>query len=115
TGAARRLPAIVEFVGYGGGRGLPGTRLFWPSAGYAHILMDTRGQGSAWGGGGDTADPHGSGPAAPGYLTRGIDDPATYYYRRVFTDAVRLIDAVRTLPAIDPERIAVTGGSQGGA
>ena len=42
-------------------------------------------------------------------------DPHTYYYRRLFTDAVRAIDAVRTHPAVDASRVAVTGGSQGGA
>lgn len=109
------LPTVVEFLGYGGGRGLPGERLQWAAAGYVHVLMDTRGQGSAWGTGGDTPDPHGSGPAAPGFMTRGILDPADYYYRRVFTDAVRLIDAVGGLPFVDADRIAVTGGSQGGA
>lgn len=108
------LPAVVEFVGYGGGRGLPNERLAWASAGYASFVMDTRGQGSVWGSGGETPDPHGSGPAAPGFLTRGIDSPETFYYRRVFTDAVRAVDAVRSLPEIDPSRVAVTGGSQGG-
>lgn len=108
------LPAVVEFNGYGGGRGLPVERLGWAASGYAHFFMDTRGQGSAWGSGGATPDPHGSGPAFPGFMTRGIDDPETYYYRRVFTDAVRAIDAVRTLPEVDAARVAVTGGSQGG-
>ncbi|MEH3089529.1 MAG: acetylxylan esterase [Microbacterium arborescens] len=108
------LPAVVEFVGYGGGRGLPSERLAWASAGYATLVMDTRGQGSAWGSGGGTPDPHGSGPAFPGFLTRGIDSAETYYYRRVFTDAVRAVDAVRTLPQVDASRVAVTGGSQGG-
>ncbi|MCR2785112.1 MULTISPECIES: acetylxylan esterase [unclassified Microbacterium] len=108
------LPAVVEFNGYGGGRGLPGERSDWAAAGYAHLFMDTRGQGSTWGSGGDTPDPHGAGPSASGFLTRGIDDPDTYYYRRVYTDAVRAIDAVRTLPEVDPARVAVAGGSQGG-
>lgn len=108
------LPAVVEYVGYGGGRGLPGERLQWAAAGFVHVLMDTRGQGSASGTGGDTADPHGSGPAMPGFMTRGILDPETYYYRRVFTDGVRLVDAVRELPFVDGSRVAVTGGSQGG-
>jgi len=108
------LPAVVEFVGYGGGRGLPHERLAWVTAGYAHFIMDTRGQGSAWGGGGATEDPHGAGPAFPGYMTRGIMDPATYYYRRVFIDAVRAVDVVRELPEVDAGRIAVAGGSQGG-
>ena len=48
------LPAVVEYVGYNGGRDLPGASLWWASAGYAHLLMDTRGQGGGWGGGGDT-------------------------------------------------------------
>ncbi|EZP26178.1 acetylxylan esterase [Microbacterium oleivorans] len=108
------LPAVVEFNGYGGGRGLPVERLGWAASGYAHFFMDTRGQGSAWGAGGATPDPHGSGPAHPGFMTRGIDDPETYYYRRVFTDAVRAIDAVRSLPEVDAARVAVCGGSQGG-
>lgn len=110
-----RLPVVIEYVGYGGGRGLAGERLFWANAGYVHVLMDTRGQGSVWGSGGDTPDPHGSGPATSGYMTRGIDHPDTHYYRRVFTDAVRLVDAVSAFDFVDPARIAVTGGSQGGA
>ncbi|MEO5920370.1 MAG: acetylxylan esterase [Pseudolysinimonas sp.] len=110
-----RLPVVVEFLGYNGGRGLPGERLQWPAAGYLHVLMDTRGQGSGWGSGGDTPDPHGSGPAVAGFMTRGISDPRTYFYRRVHTDAVRLLDAVRELPFADAGRIAVAGASQGGA
>ncbi|MGV2982918.1 acetylxylan esterase [Microbacterium sp. AGC85] len=108
------LPAVVEFNGYGGGRGLPHERLGWASSGYAHFFMDTRGQGSAWGTGGITADPHGSGPAAPGFMTRGIEDPSSYYYRRVYTDAVLAIDAIRSLDRVDAARVAVCGGSQGG-
>lgn len=113
-GRAGALPTVVEFNGYGGGRGFPHERLSWVAAGYAYFFMDTRGQGSVWGSGGDTPDLHGSGPAHPGFMTRGIDSPASYYYRRVYTDAVRAIDAVRSLPRVDPERIAVCGGSQGG-
>ncbi|MBD3941826.1 acetylxylan esterase [Microbacterium sp. NEAU-LLC] len=114
AGAEDPLPAVVEYQGYGGGRGLPGERLGWAAAGYAHLLMDTRGQGSMWGSGGDTPDPHGTGPSSSGFMTRGIEDPADYYYRRVFTDAVRAVDAVRSLPQVDADRVAVCGGSQGG-
>jgi len=109
-----RLPTVVEYNGYGGGRGFPHERLAWVASGYAYLFMDTRGQGSVWGSGGHTADPHGSGPATPGFMTRGIQSPDDYYYRRVFTDAVRAIDAVRTLDRVDPDRVAVCGGSQGG-
>jgi cephalosporin-C deacetylase len=115
AGTDGKLPTIVQFNGYGGGRGLPHERLAWASAGYAYFIMDTRGQGSNWGAGGDTPDPVGSGPATPGSMTRGIDSPRDYYYRRVFTDAVRAVDAVRTFERVDPDRVTVTGGSQGGA
>ena len=47
-------------------------------------------------------------------MTRGILDPRSYYYRRVFTDAVRAVEAARTHPAIDAARLAVAGGSQSG-
>lgn len=107
------LPVVVEFIGYGGGRGLPHEHLAWPNAGYAHIVMDTRGQGASWSVGA-TADPHGVGPNVPGSMTRGIADPREYYYRRLFTDAVRCVDMAKTLPGIDPERVAVVGTSQGG-
>ncbi len=112
AGADLPLPAVVEYIGYNGGRGLPVDRLAWAAAGYAHFVMDSRGQGSGWSAGA-TADPHGTGPSG-GFMTRGIDDPHDYYYRRVFTDAVRAVDAARTLPQVDADRVAVTGGSQGG-
>ena len=54
----------------------------------------------------------GSDPAFPGYMTRGITDPSTYYYRRVFTDAVRAVEAARSHPAVDPGRVAVSGASR---
>jgi cephalosporin-C deacetylase len=107
------LPAVVQYQGYGGGRGLVQEDTFWAAAGYAHLIMDTRGQGSGWSSG-HTADPEGSAPAQPGFMTRGIGDPGTYYYRRVFIDAVRAVEAAQSHPAVDASRIAVTGASQGG-
>lgn len=107
------LPCVVEFIGYGGGRGEPVDHLTCASAGYAHLVMDTRGQGSGWRKG-DTPDPVGSGPQHPGFMTRGIERPETYYYRRVFTDGVRAVLAAQASEFVDPERIAVAGESQGG-
>lgn len=113
AGATGPLPAVVQFVGYGGGRGAAVENLFWSAAGYAHLQMDTRGQGSGWSRG-DTPDPDGSGPAHPGVMTRGIDSRETYYYRRVFADAVRAVEAARSLDLVDATRVGVVGGSQGG-
>jgi len=107
------LPTVVEFIGYGGGRALPHMHLLWASAGFAHFVMDTRGQGSAWGGG-ETPDPVGSTPAFPGFMTRGVEDPETYYYRRLFTDGVRAVEAARSHPLTDASRTAAVGVSQGG-
>ncbi|MBI5705378.1 MAG: acetylxylan esterase [Armatimonadetes bacterium] len=115
--AKRPLPCVVEYLGYTGGRGFATDWLQWSCFGYAHAVMDTRGQGAAVGWThGDTADAYGEGgsPSIPGFMTQGILDPKHYYYRRVFTDAVRMIEAVRGHEAIDPARICVTGGSQGG-
>ena len=114
-GASGPLPCVVEFIGYGGGRGHPHDWLLFAAAGYAHFVMDTRGQGSVWRRG-DTADPEpdGGNPQLPGFMTRGVLSPHTYYYRRVFADAVRAIEAARSHPAVDGARLAVNGGSQGG-
>ncbi|GAA3880204.1 acetylxylan esterase [Streptomyces lacrimifluminis] len=114
AGASEPLPVVVEFIGYGGGRGLPHEDLLWASTGRAHFAMDTRGQGSAWGGGGGTADPVGNAPSYPGFMTRGIDTPENYYYRRVYTDAVRAVEAARSHPLVDPARTVAVGSSQGG-
>jgi cephalosporin-C deacetylase len=110
-----QIPVVVTYIGYGGGRGLPTDWLTWPAAGCACFVMDTRGQGSAWATG-DTPDvaPDGGGPQYPGFLTRGILEPGTYYYRRVFTDAVLALAAAREHESIDRRRVIVAGGSQGG-
>ncbi|WP_028974689.1 acetylxylan esterase [Spirochaeta cellobiosiphila] len=111
----KKLPVIIEYIGYGGGRGLSHDWLTYASAGYAHFIMDTRGQGSGWSPG-DTPDIENisANPQSPGFMTRGILDKSTYYYRRVFTDAVRAVDAVKERDDIDKEQITILGGSQGG-
>lgn len=109
-GAEAPLPLVVEFLGYSGGRGLPTDRLLYSAAGYAHLVVDSRGQGH------DTPD-RGEGDGSQwveGLMTRGIEDPRHHYYRRLMTDCVRAVDAGRTLPGVDPDRVIVTGASQGG-
>ncbi len=113
SGATTALPCVVEFPGYGGGRGLPHQCLLYAAAGYAHFFMDVRGQGSGWRAG-DTPDANNGDPQHPGFMTRGVLDPLTYYYRRVIADAVRAVAAARSHPLVDPARVAVAGVSQGG-
>jgi cephalosporin-C deacetylase len=72
--------------------------------------MDSRGQGD-----GDTPDlPSDDTPQHSGLLTRGVLNPEQYYYRRLFTDAVRAVDAAASHPDVDATRIIVAGASQGG-
>ncbi|WP_026459590.1 acetylxylan esterase [Schaalia vaccimaxillae] len=115
AGSSGPLPTIVQFNGYGGGRGLPVDHLDWASAGYAHLFMDTRGQGGTWGNGGSTGDPGASGSADQGFMTRGIEDPRDHYYRRLYVDAHHCVEAAASLDVVDEARIGVQGISQGGA
>ena len=114
AGVGGPLGCVVEYLGYSRGRGLAQEHLFWASAGYAHLVMDSRGQG--WNTAPSTTpDPDGAvASAQPGVITRGLDDPDRFYYRRLYTDAVRFAQAARALPDVDPDRVAVAGGSQGG-
>ncbi len=110
------LPCVVQYLGYSGGRGFLLNHLVWPSLGFAYFVMDTRGQGWFQYMPGGTVDiaPQGTGPHVPGFMTQGILDPYTYYYRRLFVDAVRALALMRQQPAVNAEQIAITGGSQGG-
>ena len=105
---------VVEYIGYGGGRGDPFDWLAWSCAGYPHLVMDSRGQGGRWNGA-DTPDPSDNGaPATPGFLTRGIADPRTHYYTRLFVDAAHAVDAACAHPAARGLPVVTTGVSQGG-
>ncbi|SBT46160.1 acetylxylan esterase [Micromonospora narathiwatensis] len=113
AGVDEPLATVVEFTGYGRGRGLPHERLTWPVAGYAHLLMDCRGQAGQHGGG-DTPDPGQGAAGGPWPATWGILSPHDYHYRRLITDAVRAVQAARALPGVDPARVVAAGNSQGG-
>ncbi|GAA3130025.1 cephalosporin-C deacetylase [Kribbella aluminosa] len=117
AGADTPRPAVVTYHGHTRGRAFPHTDLLWAVAGYAHLSVDTRGQGSGSGGpGSGSPDPDVAAglPHAPGYLTLGVEDPATFFYRRVFVDAARVLAAAAELPYVDAGRIVVHGASQGG-
>ena len=92
------LPAVVHANGYGAGRLSPLDDLTWSAAGYAHLIVNTHGQG-----GGST-----------GHLLDGIEDPRRYYYCDVLVDVTRAVDAVRELDEVDASRVAMIGNSQGG-
>lgn len=113
TGQA--LPVVVQYIGYSSGRGLVQQDTKWAQAGYAHFIMDTRGQG--YGGIlGQTADPHPSAGEVSyaGLMTRGISSRQDYYYRRVYVDAFRAIEAAQSHSEVDAAKVLLVGLSQGG-
>jgi cephalosporin-C deacetylase len=92
------LPAVVHANGYGAGRLNAIDDLTWSAAGYVHLIVNTHEQGGG----------------SVGHILDGILDPHRYYYRGVFIDAVRAVEAVRHLAEVDPLRVAMIGNSQGG-
>src|SRR4051812_41071434 len=82
AGAEGPLPAVVEYLGYSGGRGLPIGRTVFAAAGWAHVIMDTRGQGWNTGGGeGPPRPPPGGGaPPPPGVLTPRSPPPPGHHH-----------------------------------
>ena len=48
------------------------------------------------------------------YMAMGIEDPDTYYYKRVVLGCLKAVDFLKSLPQCDTTRIAVKGESQGG-
>ena len=119
AGTTTALPTVVHYHGYSGGRGYPFAETSFAQAGYAQLILDTRGQGWSTPAGADAeqsvdADTAAGLPGVPGVMTKGILDPAEYYYRRLFTDVVRTLEAAREIDLVDASRLVVLGGSQGG-
>lgn len=104
------FPTIVFYHGYSGGfHSLGYEQMAWALMGYATVAVDVRGQGGHSSDGSRYPGGH-----AGGWMTLGISDPATYYYRGVYVDCVRALDFVSSRPEADKDRIGLTGGSQGG-
>lgn len=93
-------PIIVEYMGYGS---LPYTpNQNWD--GFAYFVLSIRGQALNL-----PTNRFGT------WITYGLEDKDSYYYRGAFLDVVRALDFVTSRPEIDADKIAVRGGSQGGA
>ena len=110
-------PTVLHFIGYSGSRGYPWKEDWFGEAGYIHATMDSRSQGWRTRNFGPTTDDLDLArgfTAQPGLMTSGVLDRDTYYYRRIFVDTIRFLQALLTLDIVDPDKVVVTGASQGG-
>lgn len=104
-------PAIIHFHGYSASSGDWLPYVAWASQGYSVFALDCRGQG-----GGLSEDVGGTtGNTYKGQIIRGLNDgPDKLLFRSLFLDCAQLTGIAMEMPEVDPTRIGVTGGSQGG-
>ena len=108
-------PAVLMFHGYSGDSGDWSDKLGYVEQGYSVAALDCRGQG------GLSIDNGGVlGNTLHGHIIRGLNDalngsPEKLLFRQIFLDTAQLARIVMDLPEVDPNRVGVTGCSQGGA
>jgi cephalosporin-C deacetylase len=105
-----KFPGVCIYHGYSGRGPRPLDMVAYASQGMCVLSMDCRGQN----GQSQDAAVVDEGQHS-GWMTKGIRHPKQYYFRYVYADAVRALQLLARRDEVDETRIAVTGGSQGGA
>ena len=105
-----KFPGVCVYHGYSGRGPRPLDLITYASQGMCVLSMDCRGQNGQSQDALIADEGHHS-----GWMTKGIRNPRQYYYRYVYADAVRALQLLARRDEVDETRIAVTGGSQGGA
>ena len=105
-----RMPAVLQFHGYGCSAGDWWDKLPFVQCGFAVAAMDCRGQ---YGLSEDRGGVRGN--TQYGHIIRGLfDSPDKLLFRQIFLDTVRLAEILSAMPEIDATRLHALGGSQGG-
>jgi cephalosporin-C deacetylase len=105
-----KFPGVCMYHGYSGRGPRPMDMLQYAAQGMCVLSMDCRGQNGQSQDAMVTDEGHHS-----GWMTKGIRDPKQYYFRYVYADAVRALELLARREEVDDKRLAITGGSQGGA
>lgn len=104
-----KIPAILEFHGYGGCSKDWTYKLPYVACNIAVFSMECRGQM------GDSTDSFGvDNHFRTCNLIRGVMTPENLYYKKVFLDAVRLAEIVMGFEFINNKNVGTMGYSQGG-
>lgn len=98
-----KYPAILHVQGYSTTQ-----ELSWgyPGDDMVVFVLNIRGHGNSK----DNVN-----PGFPGYLQYQLHDKEQYIYRGAYMDCLRAVDFLYAQPQVDTSRVAVAGGSQGGA
>ncbi|MGO4106331.1 acetylxylan esterase [Paenibacillus sp. YAF4_2] len=103
-------PCLIHYHGFTGSRGEPSELMHWAMMGMAVLSVDCRDQGGPTGN---------SASYSHGFLSnvasKGVQNKWEYYYRYVYMDSLKAIDFACAQAEIDPGKIIIEGGSQGGA
>ncbi len=106
---AADCPIVIDFLGYMNHVQEPFQFAHWLLIGCGCLVIDNRGQG------GRTQDqvPYETTQhKAP--FGRGILKKEDFYMKRLVADSLRTLEVLQQIPEIDPQRIILRGGSQGG-
>ncbi|MEN8156848.1 MAG: acetylxylan esterase [Bacteroidota bacterium] len=96
-------PAILQVQGYSSNM-IPD--YLYPGDDMVALVLNIRGHGNSR----DHVN-----PGFPGYLYHHVDDKELYIYRGAYMDCLRAVDFLYSREEVDTSRVAVEGGSQGGA
>lgn len=106
----KKVPCVIRYHGLGGNRAQPNNHLLWPMHGMAVLAVECRDQS------GLTRDFARYTSGLSGNVTlRGILDKEEYYFTNVYMDCLKALDFACTRPEVDPSKLILDGGSQGGA
>jgi len=103
------FPGVCVYHGYSGRAPRPLELVSLAAQGVCVLAMDCRGQNGQSPDAADYSEGH-----QMGWMTKGIRNPAEYYFRFVYADAVRALEMLARREEVDAKRIAITGISQGG-
>jgi cephalosporin-C deacetylase len=105
-----KFPGLCLYHGYSGRGARPLDMLAYASQGICVLTMDCRGQN------GQSQDSMVVDEGwQSGWMTKGVRDPKQYYFRYVYADALRALELLARREEVDETRLAIAGGSQGGA